>query len=128
MHARWWSKVYGSGVNPVQIIYLAGRDNANADALSCNPQLPPPTEDIADTDIQVAVVTTSNMHDNDVSTLLGMEPGQPVLSEFAMEQRKDPALAQNIAFIENEELPAKEKRAKAVVAQASVLMLVDNLL
>ena len=41
---------------------------------------------MADTDIQVAVVTTSNMHDLDVSTLLGMEPGQPVLSELAMEQ------------------------------------------
>ena len=114
----------------VHIIYQAGRDNANTDALSRSPQLPPPTEDMADTDtdIPVAVVTTSNMHDLDVSTLLGMEPGQPVLSELAMEQQKDPALAQIIAFIENEELPAEEKRTKAVVAQASVLSLVDNIL
>ena len=127
-HARWWSKVYGSGVKSVHIIYRAGRDNANADALSRNPQLPPPTEDMADTNVQVAVVTTSSMHDLDVTTLLGMEPGQPVPSELALEQRKDPALAQIIAFIENEELPAEEKRAKVVVAQASVLTLVDNIL
>ena len=127
-HTRWWSKVYGSGVKSVHIIYWAGRDNTNADALSRNPQLPPPTENMADTNVQVAVVTTSNMHNLDVSTLLGMEPGQPVPSELAIEQQKDPALAQIIAFIENEELSAEEKRAKAVVAQASVLTLVDNIL
>ena len=57
-----------------------------------------------------------------------MEPGQLVPSELALEQRKDPALAQIIAFIEKEELPAEKKRAKAVVAQASVLTLVDNIL
>ena len=62
-HARWWSKVYGSGVKSLHIVYRAGRDNANADALSRNPQLPPPTEEMADTDVQVAVVTTSNIHD-----------------------------------------------------------------
>ena len=81
-----------------------------------------------DTDVQVAVVTTSHMHDMDVSTFLRMEPGQPVPSEVAREQRKDPAPAQIIAFIENETLPAEEKRAKAVVVQASVLTLVDNIL
>ena len=57
-HTRW-SKVYGSGVKSVHIFYRAGRDNVNAAALSRNPQLPPPTEDMADTDVQVAVVTTS---------------------------------------------------------------------
>ena len=33
-HARWWTKVYGSGISDVQIIYRPGRSNANADALS----------------------------------------------------------------------------------------------
>ena len=45
-HTRW-SKVYGSGVKSVHIFYRAGRDNVNAAALSRNPQLPPPTEDMA---------------------------------------------------------------------------------
>ena len=57
-----------------------------------------------------------------------MDPGQSVPSELALDQRKDPALAQIIAFMENDELPAEEKRAKAVVAQASVLTLVDDIL
>ena len=52
-----------------------------------------------------------------------MEPGQPVPSKLAMEQHIDPAYA---SFIE--ELPAEEKRAKAVVAQASVLTVVVNIL
>ena len=39
-----------------------------ADALSYNPHLPTPTEDMADTDVQVAVVTKRYMYDLDVST------------------------------------------------------------
>ena len=33
-HARWWSKVYESGMGHVEICYRRGRDNQNADALS----------------------------------------------------------------------------------------------
>ena len=41
-HARWWTKVYGSGVKNIQIVYRSGRENSNADALSHNPQAPAP--------------------------------------------------------------------------------------
>ena len=70
---------------------------------------------MADTDIQVAVVTTSNIHDLDVTTLLRMEPGQSVPSELALEQRKDPAFAQIIAFMENVELPAGNRLYNVLV-------------
>ena len=33
-HARWWSKVFASGVRKLDIVYRAGRENGNADALS----------------------------------------------------------------------------------------------
>ena len=33
-HARWWTKVDGSGVGSVQINYRPGKMNGNADALS----------------------------------------------------------------------------------------------
>jgi len=36
-HARWWTKVYGSGVRDVQIIYHPVKENRNADALSYQP-------------------------------------------------------------------------------------------
>ena len=42
-HARWWSKVYSSGVRAVTIIHRAGKENLNADALSRNPHGPPLT-------------------------------------------------------------------------------------
>ena len=33
-HARWWTKVYGTGVGAVQLVYRSGKLNVNADALS----------------------------------------------------------------------------------------------
>ena len=39
-----------------------------------------------------------------------------------MEEQKNQALAQIIAFVENEELPAEQKKAKIVEAQASMLI------
>lgn len=31
-HTRWWSKVFGSGIKEVEIVYRPGKENANADA------------------------------------------------------------------------------------------------
>lgn len=59
-HARWWSKVDGSGVRSLHITYHAGKDNTNADALSRNPQLPAPAKDTANTEVQVAAVNCAN--------------------------------------------------------------------
>ena len=43
-HARWWNKVFGSGVKKLEIVYRAGRENGNADALSRAPCSSPPSE------------------------------------------------------------------------------------
>ena len=37
-HARWRTKVYGSGVKSIHIVYRSGLENLNADNLSRNPQ------------------------------------------------------------------------------------------
>ena len=66
-HARWWSKVYGSGVNSVEIVYRSGKDNTNADALSRNPQLPAPADDVADMDVQIASITSRDPGDLDIT-------------------------------------------------------------
>ena len=57
-HARWWSRVYGSGVSEVNIIYRSGKANANANALSRNPCMPAPQEGIGESEVQVAAVSS----------------------------------------------------------------------
>ena len=39
-HARWWSRVSGIEAKSLQIMHLAGRENAGADALSRIPTGP----------------------------------------------------------------------------------------
>ena len=56
-HARWWNKVYGCGVRDVQIVYRAGKENKNADALSRSPVLPAPEVGIAEGEVHVAPVS-----------------------------------------------------------------------
>ena len=52
-HARWWTKVYGSGVKEVHIRYRPGWDNAIADTLSHSPQAPAPKEGVGEGEVQV---------------------------------------------------------------------------
>ena len=47
-HARWWTKVYGMGVENVKIEYRAGRLNQCADALSRSPLPKTPAEGIGE--------------------------------------------------------------------------------
>ena len=59
-HARWWSKVFGSGVRNINIVYRAGKENGNADALSRCPLGKQPADPILD-DTQVAASHTTEM-------------------------------------------------------------------
>ena len=45
-HARWWTRVHGTGIKSVKIVYRAGRENASADALSRSPVSLPPAHGI----------------------------------------------------------------------------------
>ena len=46
-HAHWWMRVYGRGIKNVKILYRAGKENSNADALSRRPYLPAPAVGIS---------------------------------------------------------------------------------
>ncbi len=60
-HARWWMKVFGSGIKTINIVYRAGKENANADALSRNPTGPtPPVAEFEQ--VQVASVQATIPH------------------------------------------------------------------
>ena len=55
-HARWWTKVYDTGLKDIKIVYRAGKLNSTADALSCGPHGDAPTEGIAEEEVQVPIV------------------------------------------------------------------------
>ena len=54
-NARWWNKVYGCEVRDVQIVYQAGKENKNADALSHSPVLPAPEIGIAEGEVWMSM-------------------------------------------------------------------------
>ena len=58
-HARWWSKVFGTGVKSVSIVYRSGKENANADTLSRIPVDAAPESAVGEGDMQVFAVTAS---------------------------------------------------------------------
>ena len=59
-HARWWSKIYGRGVQEVKIIYRAGKENKNDDALSRTPVSPAPRVGIAEEEVQVSPISVTH--------------------------------------------------------------------
>ena len=128
-HARWWTKVYGSGIRDIQIQHRTGRENTNADALSRSPQMPAPPEGTVEAEVQVATVSTSaELNDMDVEQLLELPPATSVPDDFGAEQLKDPHLAELISYLAKEDLPQDPHRAHKIAAKASMFAMVDNIL
>ena len=123
-HARWWTKVYGSGVKQVHIVHRSGKTNTNADALSRNPL--PLTQDVCsdNEDVQVAAVRSEP-----ISTLLTKpQLSQKKETSIAAEQRKDPYLAQVILFLEKNFLPEDTNMARKIANQSKQFALIENIL
>ena len=97
-HARWWTKVYGSGISDVQIIYRPGRSNANADVLSRSPCLPPPVEGIGENECQVASLNSSGKQTENSSELLMLSGQKPSTTPFEVEQRKEVTWLKCLSF------------------------------
>ena len=130
-HARWWTKVYGSGVNQVHIVHRSGKANTNADALSRNPlpQGPDALETICEGEIQVAAIRSTDDANPDISTLLSSNPATETESiPFSTHQRKDSELTPLILFIEEKKLPDDANLAKKIAAQATQFAIVDRVL
>ena len=128
-HARWWTQVFGAGIQNVDIIYRAGRDNANADALSRQPHLPAPAVGTVDDDVQVLSVEALDV---DVSSLLEMKP-ELITSEcnshrFSEEQKKDEEILAMMRFLQEKTLPEATADARRIAVQAPMFTVIEEML
>ena len=128
-HARWWNKVYGTGLKEVKITYRAGCLNSRADALSRSPL--GETGSRAD-EVQVlrlpSELTASPGQAEDpaeIPALLAKPPVSVQGEDFATAQRKDPELVELITYLEQGELPADDQRARRIILQKP-LFAIDN--
>ena len=124
-HARWWSRVFGSGVKSLHIVYRAGKENTNADALSRNP-VGLPSEEGAGVHAQVAAVDTTA---TTIEELLVAPPDSPTRpADLSSEQCKDKDVLEIITFLESGCLSEDKQRARKIAAQEPSFTLLDGIL
>ena len=131
-HARWWNKVYGSGLKEVKVVYRAGRLNSSADALSRSPLHEPgtPVDETHVLGLQSESIATQAQTEDvtEIPALLAQSPVSAPNEDFASEQRKDPELVQLITYLERGELPADDKKARQMVLQKSLFTINNGIL
>ena len=89
--ARWWTKVYASGIRNLKIVYRPGRSNANADTLPRCLQAQAPVEGIGEAEFQVATIRSQPSSPNE-TTISDLLHGGSLMSQtevFSVEQRRD---------------------------------------
>ena len=77
----------------------------------------------ADEEVQVTVVQSMS-----ISHILESSPTVGELSDLKEEQRKDPSIQEIIAFLQQNVLPADEKKARKMALQGPLFCIVDDIL
>ena len=126
-HARGWTKVYGSGIKNLKIVYRSGRVNVNAYALSCGPQGTAPVEGIGEDEYQILAIQTEP-ENTTIAELLQHSITAIQPNEFSTEQRRDPELLDIINHVERDELPTDPEKARQITLLSTQFLLVDDIL
>ena len=127
-HARWWSRMYGSGIREIDIVFRAGKHDSHADASSRQPTSPTSDENCNE-EMQVALITSEN-DSRIISTLLNQCPTAVGTDgkDFADEQRDDEMLQTIILYLEENKLPEDLKLAQEIVTESTLFTLSDGIL
>ena len=105
-HARWWCKLFSSGLRSIKIVYRPGKDNSSADALSQSPIAAPHVDVVDENSVQIAQLESSSACT--ITELLDINPttlGIPQNIDFASEQLKDPSVKEMMQFLTDGTLP-----------------------
>ena len=125
-HACWWSR---TGIQKVSIVYCAGKDNANADALSRNPQS---TTGVEASELERCWPSMLPQEMENISNLLSRSPEALTqghqMSTLALEQRRDPDLMAMISYLEKGDLPDSLKEARKIIAKSPLFCVLDGVL
>jgi len=128
-HARWWTKVYGSGVKDAQIVHCAARENSHANALSRQPHLPPPEEGISEGDVQVCVIIGSLTGEESTQSLLQGDASKIVEPDKLVDnQLKDKDLKPIITYFEEKCLPDDKTKAQRIMSSVPMMTLESRIL
>ena len=129
-HARWWKRVYGSGIRDLKIRYRPGRSNTNVDALSRSAQVPAPSERIGEAELQVSVIQSGIDLQGDVIIEELLQQGGMLaqVDSLAAEQRQDPELVEIVEYVAKGTLPADPNRFRKIVLLSPQFSLIDDAL
>ena len=128
-HARWWNKVHGSGIREVDIVYREKHNNCHTDTLSQQPVLSPPLEDDSAEEIQVALISSQETDDANITTLLSRPPyATDGFTSYADKQWSDCELQPMILYLRDSELPDNVKLSRRIVTEYALYTMADNIL
>ena len=129
-HARWWSKIHGSGIG-VNIVHRAGKENRHADALSHQPVMPAPTEkdEEADLEVQVVKIVLTDVPDT-LDELLRQQPTSTSTDtdDLIACQLTDPCLEPIILYLKDGRLPENEQQAQEIITLSKQFTILDEIL
>ena len=125
-HARWWTKVYGSGLAKIEIRYRPGKENLNADALSRIPF----TSNDDDPSVPVLMIQVDeDISEQNISQLLqSPHCDTDTVATFSTHQRKDPDILDIFKFLQEGILPDNNCKKQKLALQASLFTVLDGVL